>query len=220
MVRKLFGSQTCLDAMVCEPLGSRTSQIRGHGIVLNSKGSRTWLNTMICEPFGSLTSQIRCHWIVLNSRDSQTWLDAMVREPVGSRTFQIRGHRIFLNSRVPKLGSAQWYANHLVPGLCRSEVTGSFLMHGVPGTRASSCTCTWSPSPSCPGPLASSWTCRPAPWYFHGPHTSRPPSCRQCQVPPRLVDDNGSLPQRGDITNSGSSSNELLTSVIFLLPCC
>ena len=126
----------------------------------------------------------------------------------------------FLIQGVPKLGSAQWYANHLVPGLCRSEVTGSFLMHGVPGTRASSCTCTWSPSPSCPGPLASSWTCRPAPWYFHGPHTSRPPSCRQCQVPPCLVNDNGSLPQRGDITNYGSSSNKLLTSVIFLLPCC
>ena len=86
------------------------------------------------------------------------------------------------------------------------------------GTKASSCTCTWSPSPSCPGPLASSWTCRPAPWYSHGPHTLRPPSCRQCQVPPRLVDVDGSLPKRSNITNSGLSSNELMTSVIFCYP--
>ena len=40
MVCEPFGSQTCLDAMVREPLGSQTSQIRGHGIVPNSKGSR------------------------------------------------------------------------------------------------------------------------------------------------------------------------------------
>jgi hypothetical protein len=62
-------------AMVRKPFGSRTLQIRGHGIVLNSRGSQTWLNVMVREPFGSRTLQIRRHGIFLNARGSRTCLN-------------------------------------------------------------------------------------------------------------------------------------------------
>ena len=66
MVCKPFGSRTCLDTMVREPFGSQTLQIRGHGIVLNSKGSKIWLDAMVRKPFGSRTLQIRGHGIILH----------------------------------------------------------------------------------------------------------------------------------------------------------
>ena len=55
LVLKTSGCQNrWFGTMVRKPFGSRTSQIRGHGIVLKSRGSRTWLDAMVREPFGRI----------------------------------------------------------------------------------------------------------------------------------------------------------------------